>query len=193
MTVADIPVQERQDRLRGRVAGLRSKAAGSVPRERALLVVGGVLLPLGVLLVLVGWLGVARTPLVFEQVPYVVSGGMLGLAVVVIGGFVYFSYWQTLVVKALRDNQSELGATLLRIEALMAEQRSATAAPGDGTAVVPAQPGPRSGGSALVATASGTMLHRPQCAVVAGRESLREVTAETRGLTPCSLCQPLDA
>lgn len=175
------PLPARQERLRTRVSALRTRAAGTGDRDRRLLVVGALLLPLGVLLVLLGWLGVARTPLVFEQVPYVVSGGMLGLALVVIGGFVYFSYWQTLVVRALKENQDRLGDSLDRIEQLLAAQ----AEPG---VSLPHQPS-----GALVATATGTMLHRADCAVVLGRERLRPVTSDTRGLTPCSLCHPLDA
>ena len=187
MTVLAPPVLARSERLRARAAGLRTRAAAASP-GRTLLVVGGVLLPLGVLLVLIGWLGVSRTPLVFEQLPYVVSGGMLGLAFVVIGGFLYFSYWQTLVVRALRDNAVELTASLTRIELLLAADRATTE--------LPAQPRQSDGQglrAGLVATVTGTMLHRPDCAVVSGRQRLRPVTAETPGLKPCSLCHPLDA
>lgn len=184
MTDVDSPAAGRSERLRRRVASLHSRAGTSHP-GRVLLLVGGLLLPLGVLCVLLGWLGVARTPLVFEQVPYLVSGGLLGLALVVIGGFLYFSYWQTLVVRALRDNQVELTASLLRIESLLAAGAPASVE-------VPRQPG-RGAADRLVATATGTMLHRPDCAVVAGRDRLRPVAADAHGLTPCSLCQPLDA
>jgi hypothetical protein len=170
MTVLDAPAVARAERLRTRT--------GAAAPGRRMLLVGGVLLPLGVLLVLIGWLGTARTPLVFEQVPYVVSGGLLGLALVVIGGFLYFSYWQTLVIRELREGSSELNASLLRIEALLASGAPPTAA------AAPAQ-------DDLVATASGTMLHRPDCSVVVGRDRLRPVSAGTPGMTPCSLCQPL--
>ena len=37
------------------------------------------------------------------------------------------------------------------------------------------------------------MLHRPDCAVVAGRTDLRGISASGDGLTPCTLCAPLDA
>jgi hypothetical protein len=184
VTVLDAPAPAlaRSERLRARAAVLRTRAGSAAPGRRMLLV-GGILLPLGVLLVLIGWLGTARTPLVFEQVPYVVSGGLLGLALVVIGGFLYFSYWQTLVIHALRENQSELNASLLRIESLLSVAApSATTAP-------PAQDGV--GRDDLVATATGTMLHRPDCSVVVGRDRLRPVSAGAPGMTPCSLCQPL--
>jgi hypothetical protein len=179
---APAPAVARSERLRARAAGLRTRAGSGDPGRRMLLV-GGVLLPLGVLLVLVGWLGTARTPVVFEQVPYVVSGGLLGLALVVIGGFLYFSYWQTQVVRALRENQSELTASLLRIEGLLALN-----APSGAVVAPPAQ---RDAPDDLVATATGTMLHRPDCSVVVGRDRLRPVAAGAPGMTPCSLCQPL--
>lgn len=183
---APSPTLARAERLRARAAGLRTRARSADPGRRMLLV-GGILLPLGVLLVLVGWLGTARTPLVFEQVPYVVSGGLLGLALVVIGGFLYFSYWQTLVIRTLRESQSELTSSLLRIEGLLAVAAPSPAAPS-------ASAGAGSSRSeALVATATGTMLHRPDCSVVVGRDRLRPVAADAPGMTPCSLCQPLDA
>ena len=55
--------------------------------ERTLMVLGGVLAPLGLLLVLLGWIGASRTPFVFEQVPYLISGGLLGLGLVFLGAF----------------------------------------------------------------------------------------------------------
>ncbi len=39
----------------------------------------------------------------------------------------------------------------------------------------------------LVATARGTMSHRPECVVVAGKPDLRAVAAGD-GLLPCKLC-----
>ncbi|TAL25741.1 MAG: hypothetical protein EPN99_01180 [Frankiales bacterium] len=179
MSVVTVPTAARSERLRSRAGALRSRSRAAEPGRRMLLL-GGILLPLGVLLVLIGWLGTARTPLVFEQVPYVVSGGLLGLALVVIGGFLYFSYWQTLVIRALRENADQLGASLQRIEGLLAADAK------DGTR-------PAVGGDELVATATGTMLHRPDCSVVVGRDRLRPVPAQAPGMTPCSLCQPLDA
>jgi hypothetical protein len=172
----------RQERLVARVAALRTRS-GQVSLDRWLLVVGGVLMPLGVVLILLGWLGASRTPLVFEQIPYMISGGLLGLALVVGGGFVYFAYWQTMTVRELRRSREDLAAGLLRVQELLAERLSSPETP---VAVpVPAQR------TELVATANGSMLHRPDCAAVAGRENLRAVTAETPGLTPCRICEPL--
>jgi hypothetical protein len=174
--------------LAGRVARLRQDATGG-RYDRWMLVVGGLLLPLGVLLVVIGWLGTAHTVLLFEQIPYIVSGGLLGLALVVVGGFVYFGYWQTLLVREGRDQHRDLVASLGRIEALLAGQQSQPPAAGAG--------GTSRGGApvaspALVATPNGTMLHRPDCSVVAGRTDLRRVAVGAPGFEACRICQPFD-
>ena len=44
-------------------------------------------------------------------------------------------------------------------------------------------------GPALVATARGTMAHRRDCVVVAGKADLRPV-GPGDGLAPCKLCDP---
>jgi hypothetical protein len=170
---------ERQSRLATRVRGLRTRAsAGQL--DRWLLVIGGVLLPLGVLLILLGWLGASRTILPFEQIPYLVSGGMLGIAFVIIGGFVYFAYWQTLLVRDTRAERQELVDALYRIERLLA-----------GGALISANGElPAYDETQLVATENGSMVHRQDCPVVLNRENLRVVTGHESDLRPCSICDP---
>jgi hypothetical protein len=99
-------------------------AAGRETRRgpRALLVLGAVLQPLGGALILLGWSGAARSTDVWEQIPYLISGGLLGLGMVVAGGFCYFGYWQTEVVVAQRRQaliQERLVGSLERIELLL--------------------------------------------------------------------------
>ena len=166
-----------------RVQRLRTRAgAGSL--DRWLLIVGGVLVPLGICLVLLGWIGASRTPLVFEQTPYLISGGLLGTCLVFGGGFIYFSYWQTVRVRDARAQHAEVVGVLNRIEELLAsaEPRSSSSPAADGSLPVPGR---------LVATARGTMLHRADCPVVAWRDNLRTVRADEPGLKPCEICHPL--
>src|SRR5437660_736369 len=47
--------------------------------ERWLVVAGGILMPLGLVFTLLGWYGAAHTTRLFEQVPYLISGGIIGL------------------------------------------------------------------------------------------------------------------
>lgn len=45
----------------------------------------------GGLALFLGWLGVSRTPLPSEQIPYVVSGGLVGIALIGIGTMLWLS------------------------------------------------------------------------------------------------------
>jgi len=151
-----------------------------------MLYVGGTLMPLGALLIVLGWLGASRTPFVFEQTPYLISGGILGLALVIGGGFVYFGYWQSLRIRESRRQNEDLTAAVGRLEALLGN------AAGDGVIGV----GPTNGaggvrGARFVATAQGSMFHRPDCTVVEGRPNLRTVDPDREDLAPCQICDPL--
>ena len=159
------------------MSGLRTRR---LVGDSWMLVVGGLLLPLGVLLVVLGWWGASHTVFVFEQVPYLLSGGLLGLALVVTGGFVYFAYWLTLLVRESRTGRAELTAVLTRVERLLEEGAAPTNVRSAGT---------RS--ARLVATKTGTMLHRPDCVAVDGKSDLREVDESTPGMSACKLCDPL--
>lgn len=177
----------RQERLATNVRGLRIPRTTFSFSDRWMLVVGGILLPLGVVLVLLGWYGASHTVLIFEQVPYLISGGLLGLALVIGGGFVYFAYWMTLLVREGRESRQDLQAVLLRIEDLLQAGSMGTAQPQTHrTAVATATVT-----TDLVATKTGTMIHRADCVAVEARDNLRPVTATTKGLTPCKLCDPL--
>lgn len=176
----------RQERLATRVKGLRIPRATFSFSDRWMLVVGGTLLPFGVLLVLLGWYGASHTVLLFEQVPYLISGGMLGLALVIAGGFVYFAYWMTLLVRENRTTREDMQAVLLRMEALLQAGAAGPAQPQTRRTASSAAAAPKD----LVATKTGTMVHRPDCVAVDGRDNLRPVTAATPGLTPCKLCDP---
>ena len=130
-TTPDNPFDEqalrRYSRLVSSVRELQTRARRT-DGARLLLILGGVLLPLGIVLILLGWSGVSHTTDTFEQTPYVVSGGLLGLGLVVAGGFCHFGYWQTLTVRAMRRDAEDLRAirdSLRHIEALLAANPSA--------------------------------------------------------------------
>ena len=53
-----------------------------------------------------GWYGVSHTTRQWRQTPYLVSGGILGLGLIFIGGFAYFSYWMTRMVEETRVRPS---------------------------------------------------------------------------------------
>jgi len=173
--VGGIQGESRFARLTTQMRQLRTRTWFSSP-EKWLLVVGGLLMPLGILLILLGWVGASRTPLPFEQTPYLISGGLLGLGLVFAGGFVYFAYWQTVRIRESREQTAELTAALGRLEALLRTSNVAS----DSAAT-----------TTYVATANGSIFHRNDCTVVAGRTDLRRIDPDRDGLAPCRICDPL--
>ena len=169
----------RSARLAAQVRHLRTRA-GSGRLDRWMLVLGGVLMPAGALVIVLGWVGASRTPLPFEQNDYLISGGLLGLGLLIIGGFVYFAYWQAVRIRESRDQTAELARALGRVEALLAG------------AYVPDHSGVNGvARPQFVATANGSIFHRPDCPVVSGRTDLAAVAADDTTLQPCRICTPL--
>jgi len=164
--------------LAHRLTALR-KRGGFKVTDRTLLIAGSILMPLGAVLVILGWYGAAHTTRVFEQIPYMVSGGLFGLVLVVAGGFCYFGYFLARILATSR----EMLDSLLRLEERLESTGLSVADPVDRSARLPIV--------AFVATKNGTMYHRPDCATVAGRApaELRRVQ-DTNGLTPCKMCIP---
>ena len=190
---ASVDHTERDQRFADGIRTLRVGGATLRLEERLLMVIGGVLAPLGVIMVLLGWWGAARTPYVFEQVPYLISGGLLGIGLVFLGAFFYFAHWMTQLVKEHRAQSVAVLEALQRLQ----DQLAASDAGHPRTAAAAALSPQRRNGSApavpgatlLVATERGTMAHRPDCPVVAGKGGLRPVSPQ-ESLAACKLCHP---
>jgi hypothetical protein len=168
-------------RLRSGVASVRSRG-NRMPVERLLALIGAALVGIGIPLIILGWWGAAHTPYTFEQIPYMISGGLLGLALTILGGLFYFAYWLTRQVHETRRQSDQTEAVYRRIEAMMSSN-------GHGTAVAATSSSPSAG--VFVTTARGSMFHRPDCVIVKGRSDLHQVTGDEKGLKPCKICDPL--
>ena len=171
----------RLQRLADGVRQLRTGGGTLKLGERTLMVIAGVLAPLGLVLILVGWWGAARTPNLFEQIPYAISGGLFGLGLLFLGSFCYFAHWMTELVKEHRAQAAAVVEAITRLEDVMRTAKPAATTDG----AVP----PILNGAALVATEKGTMAHRADCVIVAGKNDLRPVSPAD-GLAPCKLCEP---
>jgi hypothetical protein len=214
------PVPPRHAALMESTAGLRPARTRGFPLETALLVVGGLLLPIGVITIIIGWYGAAHTPKLYEQNDYLISGGLLGLGLVFIGGFLYFGYCMTRQIRTTNAATQQTLRALSRIETQLAagphssngtgyvdvrgseaggavgKSRSGSArARTDAAAVTAGSAVKASTATAsrqLVATERGSLFHRPDCPVVASKDNLRVVDADTPGLGPCQICNPLE-
>jgi hypothetical protein len=80
--------------------------------QQILTIVGGFLMPLGLAVIGIGWWGTAHTGYVFEQIPYLVSGGLFGLGLTVCGALIFFSSWLARLAHLQRE-QAELTRRLL--------------------------------------------------------------------------------
>ena len=105
----------RQARFDDGVAGLRVGRTSNLLNERLLLLLAGIIAPLGLIVVVLGWWGASKTSYPFEQTPYLISGGMLGLGLVFLGSFFYFAHWLTQLVKEHREQSASLLAALERL------------------------------------------------------------------------------
>jgi hypothetical protein len=137
----------------------------------------GILLCLGGFVALwAGWNGAASYDRVPAQFPYLISGGIVGLGLIVIGAAM-------IVVDTNRQGRDELQATLLELrQALEGMTPSPAAAASLGAGAAP---------GTVVAGASS--YHRPDCHLVDGKPETRVLSvdeAEDDGLTPCRICKP---
>ncbi len=187
-----------QARLADSMARLRRRTK-LVATERWLLVAGSVMVPLGGILVILGWFGAAHTGRLFEQIPYMISGGLFGLVLVIAGGFSYFGYWLARLVSEARQQNNQMLEALERIAGHLANGSSAptsgSPAPARGASTgAAARPALSSTRPEFVATLTGSLYHRPDCLVVTDRsaEDLRSVRAGAKGRTPCRICLPPD-
>jgi len=144
--------------------------------QLGLFVAGAVLLPLGLIVICLGWYGIANTPYEYDQLVYLISGGALGLGITFIGGFLYFGAWIARVGADLRESDKRLSDTLLVLADAVAQN-------GNGSAQ-------RDAGSLLVVAGTSTTVHRADCALLEGRADVRPVEAGATGLSACRLCSP---
>jgi hypothetical protein len=134
----------------------------------------------GAITLIVTWYEISGLALIAEQLPYLASGGLGGLALVIAGA------------GCLSAGRSA------RIEARLVELLNIATEPVTGSAAATDPAGapasaPTAGAesdSTVVTVTGGTTYHRPNCRLVAGKQTstlpLSEATGQ--GLTPCPVC-----
>ncbi len=128
----------------------------------------------GLAFIWAGWNGAASYNDIRQQFPYLISGGIVGLALVILGVGL-------LIVQSQRTDQAQLEANLSELRRIL--ERMAGAGTSNGW-----EP---SGGPAVLA--GPTTYHLPNCRLVVGRDGLKTMTlsmTEASGLAPCRTCNP---
>jgi hypothetical protein len=154
-------------------------------------VLGYVFVGIGLILLLTAYLGVSREVLVAKQIPYLVSGGLFGLAAVTLGS-------RLILIEDLRRDAGRLD----RLERAVADLHSVLLSRADAPA--PDQQGLLREGSLnghategqLLALSGGDSFHRQACPLVEGKTTAKPLTAvaaQRKGLRACPMCQPLAA
>ncbi len=122
-----------------------------------------------------GWNGAASYNDIRQQFPYLISGGIAGLALVVIGVGL-------MIIQSQRADRVQLEANLTGLRSIL-----------DRMAVGPAAGGAEPEPAGLV-VAGPSAYHRPACKLVAGRnlKALTPEQATAAGLEPCRVCAAAD-
>jgi hypothetical protein len=152
---------------------------------------GAILIPLGVIIILIAWYGSAHARVVQQQIPYLVSGSFIGLGCMVVGGFLFFGHWLYRMYDQAELHHEEQLRALQAIAAGAAWPAAGGSRAAGAVPTVASGPGPVGLGS-YYATATGTVYHRADCAVIAHHpDDLRVLGANgLSGLLPCQICAP---
>ena len=130
---------------------------------------------IGFLAIAFGYNGASSDPRIAAQFPYLISGGLIGIAFVIVGAAL-------IVIHAYREERMRLEAKLDELITVVARgggmSRSGSPTPRDLAGLV---------------VAGSASFHTPGCRLVDGREEVDYLTPEearARFLQPCRVCQP---
>ena len=106
----------RRARFRDAVGRLADRST-STDLVRWMLVPGSVCVLLGLAAIGLGWYGAANTAREIEQIPYLISGGVLGLALVLLGGLLLVStFWVAILRKLQQEANDRSDASVADLE-----------------------------------------------------------------------------
>lgn len=124
---ADAPPPREVKLLEG-IANLAGNTRRAIDGERALFLLGAFLAPLGFLIIQVGWHAAAGKGREIEQTPYLISAGLGGLGLMVVGAALYSSWWQTRRIRQADEHHRELLAAQVELAERVADLAVAVAA-----------------------------------------------------------------
>ncbi len=115
---ADTPVDTRLGRLAAVVERARRKGGGANMR-RWLELIGMAMIVFGFVCILLGWYGAAHSAYQYQEIPYLISGGLLGVALVIAGGILLRTAWSMRQLEEDRRNALAIVRSVDRLERVL--------------------------------------------------------------------------
>jgi hypothetical protein len=146
-------------------------------RARSGRLLGLLFITAGFVLIGKAWDGAASINFVQGQVPYLLSGGFMGTALVITG-------CALIILVTIRAERRALHSKFDEMATLLARNLNRLGVTNNGTAV-------GAGGEQVVAGTS--VYHHPGCKILEGKEGTTTITvqqAAAEGLSPCRSCEP---
>ncbi|HEX9765933.1 MAG TPA: hypothetical protein VGA36_04160 [Nitriliruptorales bacterium] len=136
----------------------------------------------GIVAILLGWAGSSDKTFPAQQIPYLISGGMLGIGLIFLGGIMM----GVQDVRRAITRITNLERKVTDLHAILLAHPAAPAPTGNGRPATTAE--------SVAMLPSGTTFHRADCSIVEGKDDVTIGTvadAEAKGLKPCKLCSPV--
>ena len=99
------PIDQREERLATGADSIAGRTS-IVGHRHFLVVVASATMTAGLCAIVLAWVGASHSTLIEEQLPYLISGGLLGLALAIIGGLTFFTHWLTVLVREARAHEA---------------------------------------------------------------------------------------
>ncbi len=122
-TTPGATAEDRQERrsITTRLSGLARAIEGtrrtsSFDIRQIMLASGATCMGLGIVAIILGWYGAAHSTYLFQEIPYLISGGLLGVALVAGGGFLFFASWLVRMIDDNHRHTARLENTLDRVD-----------------------------------------------------------------------------
>jgi hypothetical protein len=116
--VVATPVASRLQRLSGLVEGARRGRTDRNVRK-IMQILGMLVIGFGFACIVLGWYGASHSPYLYQEIPYLISGGLLGVALVIGGGILVRCAWSLRQVEEERRNALAIVRSIDRLEKIL--------------------------------------------------------------------------
>jgi hypothetical protein len=82
-------------------------------------ILGMVTIGFGFVCIVLGWYGASHSPYLYQEIPYLISGGLLGVALVIGGGVLVRCAWSLRQVEEDRRNAVAIVRSVDRLEQVL--------------------------------------------------------------------------